>query len=112
MPSPSSSLPDSITQSIEISNAKSIGEQPAMLANLAYSNTVANTNISQQNAAANQQAMNELGVAVVGQSVDELSRSSAALGARSAVDVLTNNELAAEIEKLKAAIQAFTPKNA
>jgi len=100
------SLPDSIIQSIAIGNAKSIGEQPAMLSNLAYSNTIANTNLSQQNAVANQQAMNELGIAIVGKTVNSLTNLGP-LEARSAVDVLTGNSLAEEIADLKAAIQAF-----
>ncbi|MFK2892809.1 hypothetical protein ISS98_16825 [Dyella flagellata] len=41
-----------------------------MLSNLAFSNLVANTNLSQQNAVANQQAMNEFGITVVAGAVD------------------------------------------
>jgi hypothetical protein len=102
----SNSLPESIIQSIAIGNAKSIGEQPAMLSNLAYSNVVANTNLSQQNAVANQQAMNELGISIVGKTVNSLTNLGP-LEARSAVDVLTGNSLAETIADLKATIQAF-----
>src|SRR5882757_3100014 len=91
---------------IGITNLKSVGEQPAMLSNLAYSNTIANTNLSQQNAVANQQAMNELGIAIVGKTVNSLTNLGP-LEARSAVDVLTGNSLAEEIADLKATIQAF-----
>ncbi|MCK9200903.1 MAG: RebB family R body protein [Gallionella sp.] len=68
-------LPDDIVQSVAIGNLKAIAEQPAMLSNLAYSNLVANTNLSQQNAVANQQAMNELGIAVVAMACNIVSNS-------------------------------------
>lgn len=66
-------LPQDVTESIAIENVKSVGQQPAMLSNLAFSNLVNNTNLSQQNAVANQQAMNEIGVAVVGRIVNYIS---------------------------------------
>lgn len=91
---------------IGITNLKSVGEQPAMLSNLAYSNTITNTNLSQQNAVANQQAMNELGISIVGKTVNTVANLGP-LEARSAVDVLTNNELAQTIADLKATLQAF-----
>lgn len=86
-----------------------IAEQPAMLANLAFANLVANTNLAQQNAVANQQAMNELGISVVAKGVTVLSQLSP-LEARSAVDILTNNELAQTLADLKATVQAFSDK--
>lgn len=91
---------------IGITNLKSVGEQPAMLSNLAYSNTITNTNLSQQNAVSNQQAMNELGISIVGKTVNTVANLGP-LEARSAVDVLTNNELAQTIADLKATLQAF-----
>jgi len=94
---------------IGISNLKSVAEQPAMLSNLAYSNTITNTNLSQQNAVANQQAMNELGISIVGKTVNKVS-DLGPLEARSAVDVLTDNALADEIASLKAVIQSFSGK--
>ncbi|MEM7251278.1 MAG: RebB family R body protein [Pseudomonadota bacterium] len=99
-------LPSDIVQSVAIGNLKSISEQPAMLSNLAYSNTVQTTNLSQQNAVSNQQAMNELGVAVVGSTVNKV-QNLGPLEARSAVDILTNDELAQTIADLKATLQAF-----
>ena len=89
-------LPSDIVQSVAIGNLKAISEQPAMLSNLAYSNTVATTNLSQQNAVANQQSMNELGVAVTGSTVSKV-QNLGPLEARSAVDILTNDELAQTI---------------
>lgn len=99
------SLNDTATV-VAITNLKSIAEQPAMLSNLAYSNAIANTNLSQQNAIANQQAMNELGISIVGKVVNKVS-DLGPLEARSAVDILTNNELAETIADLKSTLQAF-----
>lgn len=93
-----------------ITNLKSVGEQPAMLSNLAYSNTIANTNLSQQNAVANQQAMNELGISIVGKTVNKVS-DLGPVEARCVVDVLTNNELAQTIADLKAVIKSFPNSN-
>ena len=102
-------LPEGVIEAVAIGNLKCISEQPAMLSNLAYSNTVANTNLSMQNAVANQQAMNELGVSVVGKAVNTVSNLGP-LEARSAVDILTNNEVAQAIVDLKAAVTAFSSK--
>lgn len=65
----SSSLPDSIVQSIAISNAKSIGEQPAILANLALANQILNNNLQQQMLISNQQAMNQITMATMAKCV-------------------------------------------
>lgn len=99
-------LPSDIVQSVAIGNLKCISEQPAMISNLAYANLVSNTNLSQQNAVSNQQAMNELGIAVVGKTVNNVANLGP-LEARSAVDILSNNELAQTIADLKATLQAF-----
>lgn len=66
----SQSLPEDIVESIAISNAKSIGERPAILSNLALANEIANVNIAQQNAIANQQAMYQLQMAAVSKCVE------------------------------------------
>ena len=92
-----------------IGSIKSIAEQPAMLSNLAYANTVANTNLSQQNAVANQQAMNQLGISIVGKTVNNVANLGP-LEARSAVDVLTDNSLADEIASLRSTLEAFKNK--
>ncbi|MCH6257817.1 RebB family R body protein [Puniceicoccaceae bacterium K14] len=99
------SLGETVTV-IGVTNLKSVGEQPAMLSNLAYSNTVSNTNLSHQNAVSNQQAMNELGISVVGKTVNKVA-DLGPLEARSAVDVLTNDEVAQTISDLKASLAAF-----
>jgi hypothetical protein len=98
-------LPADVIQSVAIGNLKALAEQPAMLSNLVYSNLVANTNLSQQNAIACQQAMNEFGIAVTGKAVSLISNLGPA-EARSAVDVLSNNQLAQAIADLKAMLQA------
>lgn len=105
---PTSPLAETVT-AVAIANLKSVAEQPAMLSNLAYSNIVANTNLSQQNAVANQQAMNELGISIVGKTVNKVS-DLGPLEARSAVDVLTDNALADEIASLRSIIQTFATK--
>jgi hypothetical protein len=104
-------LPSDIVQGVAIGNLKAISEQPAMLSNLAYSNTVANTNLSAQNAVANQQAMNQLGIAIVGKTTTEVY-GLGPLEARSAVDILTNDEVAQTIADLKATVTAFAAQQA
>lgn len=42
--------------------AKEVSEEPALLSNLAYSNTIENTNLSEQQPVSNQQAMNDFGL--------------------------------------------------
>lgn len=102
-------LNEEVVSAVAIGNLKSISEQPAMLSNLAFSNTVANTNLAQQNAVANQQAMNELGISIVAKASNTVSNLGP-LEARSAVDILTNDELAQTIADMKATLQAFAGK--
>jgi hypothetical protein len=64
-----SSLPAEIIDSIAISNAKSIGEQPAILANLALANQILNNNLQQQMFISNQQAMNQIVMATMAKCV-------------------------------------------
>jgi len=66
---PDSSLPTEIVQSIAIANAKSIGEQPAILANLALANQILNNNLQQQMFISNQQAMNQIVMATMAKCV-------------------------------------------
>ncbi len=99
-------IPEEITDAVAIGNLKSISEQPAMLSNLAYSNTVMNTNLSAQNAVANQQSMNQLGVAIVGKTVNKIANLGP-LESKSATEVMTDNALADAITSLKAAVEAF-----
>jgi hypothetical protein len=99
-------LDEGVVSSVAIGNLKAISEQPAMLSNLAYSNVVSTNNLGQQNAVANQQAMNELGISVIAKGSNTVS-DLGPMEARSAVDILTNNELAETIADLKATMQAF-----
>lgn len=93
---------ENIIEAVAIGNLKSIAEQPAMLSNLAYSNTVVNTNLSMQNAVSNQQAMNELGVAVTGKTINRLINLGP-LEAVSVTQILTGNTVAEEKLDLSAA---------
>jgi hypothetical protein len=102
-------MDDKVIEAVAIGNLKSIAEQPAMLSNLAYSNTVVNTNLSMQNAVANQQAVNELGVAIVGKVVNLLT-TLGPLESKSASEILTGNAVAEEIVDLKGAVQAFAQR--
>ena len=92
----SPSLPEEITESIAIGNVKSVAEQSSMLSNLAYANAIANDNLSQQNAVANQQAINQLGVTVLGKAVNLVSNLQPLEGV-SASQVLTGNAVAEEL---------------
>ena len=105
----SHSLPSNIVESVAIGGLSSIAGQPAMLANLAYGNSVSANNMSQQNAIASQQALDELNIAVTGANVKKTT-AAGPLQARSSVDVLTGNELASEIAGLKASLAAFSSK--
>lgn len=67
--SPSNLSPE-IIESLAISIASAIGNQPAMLANTFLANLVQNQNLLQQNAVAAQQALNQIELAVIGKSVN------------------------------------------
>ncbi|MFK2892810.1 FAD-binding monooxygenase [Dyella flagellata] len=88
-----SSLPSDIVQSIAISNAHSISEQPAILANLALAQKIFNQNMQQQNAVSHQQALNQIKLAVVGKYVAMIN--SVGLGDQAATE-----KMGEEIEKL------------
>lgn len=100
-------LDEQIITAVATGNLKAISEQPALLSNLAYSNAVSSNNLGQQNAVSNQQAGNQLGVPLVAKAVNAISNIDP-LASRSAVNVLTNNELAQTIADLKASVEAFT----
>lgn len=57
---------------VSIPPSKSVQEKPAFLANLAWANVVTNTNESQQNAIANQQAVNQVMMSTMGRLVDQI----------------------------------------
>ncbi len=99
-------LPEEVLQSISISNAKAVGEQPALLANLMFGNSASNSNLSQQNAVSNQQAMNELNVVVTGKAVNLVANLSP-MEAVSTAQLFTGNTVAEEIADLGAAISSL-----
>jgi hypothetical protein len=96
-----SELPGDIRESIAIGNAKSIGEQPAMLSNLAFANLIANNNLSQQNALSNQQAMNQLALTVTSKAVNKVSDLSP-MEALAVTKLNTDNDVAQQIADLRA----------
>jgi hypothetical protein len=98
------SLDAGVVEAVAIGNLKSISEQPAMLSNLAFSNTITNTNLSAQNAVANQQAINELGVSILGKTVNVVSNIGP-LESKSAQEILTGNTMGELISNLKAATE-------
>lgn len=67
-------LPPGIVEAIAVANATSVGEQPAILANLALANQIANANLAQQYALTNQQALFQVQLAVVAKCVEVISR--------------------------------------
>ena len=69
-----SALPDQIVESIAISNAKSIGEQPAILSNLALANQILNTNMQQQMMLSQQQAMGQITMATLAKCISLITR--------------------------------------
>jgi hypothetical protein len=82
--------------------ATSVGQQPAMLSNMAYANTVANTHLAATNTVALQQALNQLSIAVTGKTVQSVQRLRS-LEAASVVEVLTGDDTAEALADLKAA---------
>lgn len=88
-----------------VADLKSVAEQPAILSNLALANLIQNVNQAQQNAVSQQQAMNQISVAVTGKVVNLLT-TLGPLEAMSAQQLLTGNAVAEEIADLKAAVGA------
>ena len=102
-----SALPDDIRESIAIANVKTVAEQPAILSNLSFANLLANVNLSQQNAVANQQAMNQVALTVTGKAVNRIADLSP-MEAVAVVKLDTGNDLAQQISDLKAATAKLT----
>ncbi|MEM7251280.1 MAG: hypothetical protein AAF493_07655 [Pseudomonadota bacterium] len=98
--------PHAIVQSVALSG-QSTSQAAGALSNIAFSNVMQNNGRSQQNAVSNQQALSQTGVAVTGASARSVNRLGP-LEARSAVDVLTNNELAQTIDDLSSVIAALS----
>ena len=67
--SETSALPDDIRESVAVANLKAVGEQPAVLANLALANAVSH-----------QHAMNQIQAAAVGKIVESIIATSPSEG--------------------------------
>lgn len=70
---PTGDISNDLIEAIADSTAISVGEQPAILANLALANLIANTNLAQQNAISNQQAMFQLEMTIVSKCVEVIA---------------------------------------
>ena len=106
--SQTSGLPDDIIEAIAVGAETSIGGQPAMLANLALGNVISNINLLQQNAVANQQALNQVLLAVTGKLVNVLVNLSP-LEAAAFVKSATGDDVAQQLADLKATSAASDP---
>jgi hypothetical protein len=101
-------VPGDVVEAIAAANLKALAEQPAMLANLALSNLVQNTNLAQQNAVSHQQAMNQLSVAIVAKAVNLVAN----LGpeeTRAVTEVPSGDSVAEETADQKAAAAGEAP---
>ncbi len=104
----SGGVPDDIRESVAIANVKSVAEQPAMLSNLSFSNLLTNNNLSQQNAVSFQQSMNQVAVTVTAKGVNRISDTSP-MEAMAVTELLTSNDLAAQIAQLRAVTKRAPP---
>lgn len=67
-------LPNEIVEAIAVSNAKSIGEQPAILSNLSLATQILNNNMQQQMMLAQQQALNQIALATTAKCVSLITQ--------------------------------------
>ena len=65
-------LPQDVVDAIADANAISIGEQPAILANLALANQIFSVNMAQQNAITNQQIIFQIEIAALAKCIQVL----------------------------------------
>jgi hypothetical protein len=65
-------LPNDVIESIANSTAVSVGEQPAILANLALANQIFNANLAQQKAILNQQVIFQIELAALAKCIQVL----------------------------------------
>ena len=101
-----STLPDDIRESIAIGTVDAVAGQSSSLSNMAYANSISNVNISQQNTVANQQAINQVGVSVLGKAVNLVADLSP-MEAVAVVKMDTGNDVAEQLMDLKSSVQAF-----
>ncbi|GKS92440.1 FAD-binding monooxygenase [Acidovorax sp. SUPP2539] len=100
------SLPADVIQAIAISNAKSIGEQPAILANLALAQQIFNQNMQQQIALSQQQAMNQVQMAAAAKCVTMIEKSDGKQGEPSMERILKDIQEFMKVIQEKAAGKA------
>jgi len=86
-----------------------MSEQSSMLSNLAYSNVISSNDLSTKNLVFNQDAQNKLRLLILSKAVNQIQNNQP-LQARSAMDMLTNNELAQTVTDLKAIVTTFADK--
>lgn len=97
-------LPNDIRESVAVANFKNIAEQAAMLSNLAFSNLINNTNLSQQNAVSNQQSMNQLNLTLTSKAINRISNLSPT-EANATAKLTTGNDLASQLAELVATLK-------
>ena len=83
-----------------------VTQQPAVLSNLAYSNSVFSNDLSFKGQTANQNAQNKLRFSILSNAVNRIQNPQPK-ASRAAVNVLTNNELAMTIADLSVSIKSL-----
>lgn len=110
---PTGDIPNDLIEAIADSTAISVGEQPAILANLALANLIANTNLAQQNAISNQQAMFQLEMTIVSKCVEVIANINPS-SAHAASQMQAMQQLIGMVKQMQAdsAIKTKTAQNA
>lgn len=102
-------LPDDVVQAIAISNAKSIGEQPAVLANLALAQQIFNQNMQQQIALSQQQAMNQVHMATAARAVTLIEQAGQGGAQGGCKNQGTLDQMAQDMQRILAQMQHLQP---
>jgi hypothetical protein len=110
---PTGNISNDLIEAIADSTAISVGEQPAILANLALANLIANTNLAQQNAISNQQAMFQLEMTIVSKCVEVIANINPS-SAHAADQMQAMQQLIGMVKQMQAdsAIKTKTAQNA
>ncbi len=101
-----SNLPGDIVESVALTSANGVAEQPAALANLSLGNLAQNVNQAQQNSVSIQQSQNSVQATTLG-SVVKMLTSLGPLQAISAQELLTGDAVAQELGSLKAVVDTL-----
>lgn len=105
-PAPLTNHTGLITESVALSGV-AVSEQPSMLSNLTYSNTVANNDLSAKGIVSNLDSQNKLRISILSKAVNRVQNLQP-MEARCDVDILANNGLAQAIADLKAVVSAVS----